>query len=116
MHILQMMAHFYGGNLAGAEKHFTAGLKFFDHPSFRRVPGVAVAAFSYESWNAWVLGRTDVARERMARMMAAENIDNPYEAAFSGHFAEQLLVGCENTSKPRRWQRGRSSFRRSINL
>ena len=54
-HMLAMIARFYGGDLAGAEEHFIAGLQFFDHPSFRRVPGVAVAAFNYGSWSAWML-------------------------------------------------------------
>ena len=36
------------------------------------------------SRNAWMLGRADVARERMAQMMAAVNADNPHDLAFSG--------------------------------
>jgi hypothetical protein len=89
-HMLQLMAHFYRGDLVGGEEHFIAGLQFFDHPSFRRVPAVAVAAFNYGSWSAWMLGRTDAARARMARMLAAVNSENPYEGAFAGHFATQL--------------------------
>ena len=89
-HMLAMIARFYGGDLAGAEEHFIAGLQFFDHPTFRRVPGVAVAAFNYGSWSAWMLGHTDVARERMAMMMEAANGDNVYDVAFSTHFAAQL--------------------------
>ena len=40
-----------------------------------------------------MLGRADVARERMARMMAAANASNPYEVAFSGIFAALLRLG-----------------------
>ena len=65
------------GDLAGVEKHFTAGLKFFDDPGFRQYPGGAVAPFGYASLNAWMLGRADVAREREARMMAAANTEQP---------------------------------------
>jgi tetratricopeptide (TPR) repeat protein len=92
VHLLQMMACHYRGDLIGAEKHFGAGLEFFDHPSFRRIPGVAVAAFNYGSANAWMLGLADVASTRMARMMAAANENNPYELAFSGNFAAQLQI------------------------
>ena len=38
-HALQMMARYYLGDLAGAEKHFTAGLTFFDDLGFRQVAG-----------------------------------------------------------------------------
>src|SRR5262249_4530512 len=83
---------YHRGDLAGAEKHFTAGLKFFDDPGFRRYPGAAVLAFAYASWNAAMLGRADVARERMARMMAAVNGNNPWEVAFSGQLAAILRL------------------------
>jgi class 3 adenylate cyclase/tetratricopeptide (TPR) repeat protein len=89
-HMLQLMAHFYRGDLAGGEEHFIAGVQFFDHPSFKRIPGVAVAAFNYGSWCAWMLGRPDAARARMALMLAAVNTENPYEGAFAAHFATQL--------------------------
>jgi tetratricopeptide (TPR) repeat protein len=90
MHLLEMMARYYRGDLVGAERHFIAGLESFDHPSFRRIPGVAVAAFNYASCNAWMLGHADVAHERMARMMAVANESNPYEVAFSARFAAEL--------------------------
>jgi hypothetical protein len=62
-HTVQMMVRYYRGDLAGVENHFTAGRKFFEDPSLRRVPGLTVAAFGTASWNAWMLGRADVARE-----------------------------------------------------
>ena len=36
--MLQIATRYDRGDLAGAEKHFTAGLEFFDDPVFRRVP------------------------------------------------------------------------------
>ena len=36
--MLQMITRYWRGDLAGAEKHFTAGLKFFDDPGFRQFP------------------------------------------------------------------------------
>jgi tetratricopeptide (TPR) repeat protein len=91
-HLLQMMAHYYSGDLVGAEKHFTTGFEFFEHPSFRRIPGVAVAAFNYGSWTSWMLGRNDVAREREARMIAVADATSPHEMAFSRQFAAQLRI------------------------
>jgi tetratricopeptide (TPR) repeat protein len=88
----RLCSNYYRGSLAKAEKYFIQGLKFFDHPSFRRAPGVAVGTFSYASYTAWMLGNSDVARERMARVMAAANNTNPYEVVFSGRFAAELSV------------------------
>jgi class 3 adenylate cyclase/tetratricopeptide (TPR) repeat protein len=93
--MLQTMARYYRGDFAGAEEHFTAGSQFFDHPNFRRVPGAAVAAFTYSSWNAWMLGRTSGARERIGQMMAVANRNNPHDLAVSDFHAAvlQILMG-----------------------
>src|SRR5262249_27721690 len=53
-------------------------------------PGQLVGIFAYSSWNAWVLGRSDVARERIARMVATLNGDNPYYIAYS-EMSEAML-------------------------
>jgi class 3 adenylate cyclase/tetratricopeptide (TPR) repeat protein len=83
-HAIQTLTRRQRGDLIGAEKHFTEGLKFFDDPSLRQVPGAALWTFGQASYNAWMLGRTDVARERVARMMAAVNENNPHDLAISG--------------------------------
>jgi tetratricopeptide (TPR) repeat protein len=89
----QLITRHFRGDLAGAEKHFTAGLKCFDDPDFRRLTGVAaLAAFANASWNAWVLGRADIARERDVEMMAAANQNNPYLVAASVNCAGDLRV------------------------
>jgi tetratricopeptide (TPR) repeat protein len=90
VHLLQIHAHYFHGDLPGTEKHFDAGLEFFDDPSFRRIRGVAIAAFYYASSTAWMQGRSDIARQRMGRMMAAANDSNPYELAFSERLAAEL--------------------------
>ena len=64
------MARHFRADLDGAENHYTAGLKFFEDPSFQSAREPRLSAFAYASWNAWMLGRADLARERMARMMA----------------------------------------------
>jgi tetratricopeptide (TPR) repeat protein len=65
-HYMELLTRYFRGDLAGAEEHFTTGLAFFDAPGFRQWPGVAVIAFGVASFNAGLLGRADVARDRMA--------------------------------------------------
>jgi class 3 adenylate cyclase/tetratricopeptide (TPR) repeat protein len=89
-HTFQVMARHFSADLNGAEKHYTAGLKFFEDPSFKLTREPRLSAFAYASWNAWMLGRADVARERMARMIVNEN--NPYEIALSGYYLAYLNV------------------------
>jgi tetratricopeptide (TPR) repeat protein len=60
---------------------------------FKQDPvGGGVATFAYASWTAWMLGRADVARERLVQMTAAVNSDNPHLLAFSGWMAAHLRV------------------------
>jgi tetratricopeptide (TPR) repeat protein len=89
--LLQTVAHFYRGDLAGSEEHFTDGLEFFEHPSVKRIPGFAVAAFYCGASTAWMSGRTGTPRERVSRMLVAGDQGNPYELAFSGQNAADLL-------------------------
>jgi hypothetical protein len=90
---LQMVPCVQLGNLAGAEKHFTRGLAFFDDPGFRHNPLRGfIVAFSSASDNAWLLGRADAARERMAQLMAGVDRNNPYDLAFSGYAAARLSL------------------------
>jgi tetratricopeptide (TPR) repeat protein len=91
-YMLQVSVCFWRGDLASAEKHFTTGLKFFDEPAFRQNAAAPIAAFAYGSLNAWMLGRADVARERLAQSMGAVNRNNPHDVAFSRAYAATLLV------------------------
>jgi class 3 adenylate cyclase len=73
-HDHQIRVRYFVGDLMGAEDHFRAGLKFFEHPDFLQLNDLGVPlAFGQGSWVAWTLGRPDVAREREARMMALRN-------------------------------------------
>jgi class 3 adenylate cyclase/tetratricopeptide (TPR) repeat protein len=93
VYTLQMLTHYHGGDFAGAEEAFTAGLKFFDDPDFRQsARGGTVVALGIASWNAWALGRADVAREREAQMTVAANGNKPQNVAFSGQSAACLLA------------------------
>jgi class 3 adenylate cyclase/tetratricopeptide (TPR) repeat protein len=85
---LQIFTRLFLGDFAGVEKHFTAGLRFFDDPELALLPGSASTAFASASWAAWTLGRAEVAREREARLMAVAK--NPYNIALSGCFLAVL--------------------------
>jgi len=100
MRTLQMIVHHHRGDLAGAENHFAAGLKFFDDPAFRQVPGgMAISVFGWASWNAWILGRADVARDRVAKMRTAVNPANPHDLPWANVLAANLfaLMGEDET-------------------
>jgi class 3 adenylate cyclase/tetratricopeptide (TPR) repeat protein len=82
---LEVISRVHLGDLAGAEKHFTAWLTFCDDPSFRQDPTRGlIPLFWSASNNAWLVGRADLARERMAQLMAGVDRSNPYDLAFSG--------------------------------
>jgi len=92
VHTLQMMIRYHRADLAGVEEHCARGRAFFEEPSYKQVPGGTPAALGTASWNAWTLGRADLARERAEQMMAGAHRNNPYEMAFLGHFDAQLRV------------------------
>jgi class 3 adenylate cyclase/tetratricopeptide (TPR) repeat protein len=86
---LQIQVRFSVGDLAGAEECFMAGLRFFDDPDFVRLPLGPMQVFGIASWNAWTLGRADVAREREARLIPAGNTSQ-YARAWSAYYAAGL--------------------------
>jgi class 3 adenylate cyclase/tetratricopeptide (TPR) repeat protein len=90
VHELQIVSHFIRGSLADSEKHFSAGAGFFENPDFKQLPGAAIAAYGWASWNAWILGRPNLAHARMSQMMAVVNPESHYDIAFSGVFAATL--------------------------
>jgi hypothetical protein len=71
VHFLQLANRFYRRDFLGASRHFAEGLSFFDDPEFRQRPAAMVSAFAVASWNAWMIGRPALARDRESRMMAA---------------------------------------------
>jgi class 3 adenylate cyclase/tetratricopeptide (TPR) repeat protein len=81
---LQVTVRHVRGDLAGTEEHFARGLKFFEDAAIWPLPFYRLSAFGAASWNAWCLGRADLARERLARLMAETNKNNPAEVAWSG--------------------------------
>jgi tetratricopeptide (TPR) repeat protein len=81
---LQVIVRLFRGDLAAAEEHFTRGLQFFEDPSIWPFTIIRLGPFGSASFNAWALGRADLARERLARLMAETNQNNPAEVAVSG--------------------------------
>jgi tetratricopeptide (TPR) repeat protein len=91
--MLQLVVRCIRGDFAGVEKYFTTGLKFFDDPGFRQHPnGGAIVAFGTASWNAWMLGRADLARERMARLPTLVNQANPHDLPWADFHAAGLHI------------------------
>jgi tetratricopeptide (TPR) repeat protein len=95
VYTLQIATRYDLCDLVDDEKHFTAGLKFFDDPIFRQAAEASVMVFGFASFNAWMLGRADVARERMARMTAAADENHPYEMACAADLGDdrRILLG-----------------------
>lgn len=81
-HAIQILTNHNRGDLIGAEEHYTTGLKFFDDAAFRQVPGAASWTFGIASYNAWLLGRPDVARERMVSIASAVSENRPYDKRY----------------------------------
>ena len=77
--------------LASAEQHFAFALDFFEDiaiwPPLLRLTSLGVV-----SLNAWLLGRADLARERLAQIMAAANQKNPLEVAWSGYLGSLICL------------------------
>ena len=92
-YMVQIAVRFWRGDFAGAEEHFLKGCKYFDDPAFRRSPvGAPIAVFAYGSYSAWMLGRADVARQRLAAMNAAVHEGNQHDSVFSAYHGAMLLV------------------------
>jgi tetratricopeptide (TPR) repeat protein len=91
VHNLQQMTRYWRGDLLGVEKHFTEALRISDS-SAKQSSEAAVRILAYGSWNAWVLGRANVARERMSLMLAATNGNSPTIRMFSEYHAAYLRI------------------------
>ena len=90
-HSLQIQARFVCGDLGGIDKHFVAEMDLANDPTVRRKWSmILVQDFGVAGANAWILGRPDLARQRIAKMIATTNANNPYEVAFSRLFAAEF--------------------------
>jgi tetratricopeptide (TPR) repeat protein len=90
-HYQQVLIRYYGGDLAGAEKHLAAGLQFFDDPVYRRDPAAAHNDVFAKGANcAFLAGRVNVARDRMTNAAAAVIPTSPYHRSFADMSAAVL--------------------------
>jgi tetratricopeptide (TPR) repeat protein len=92
IHQQQLIVRFWRGDLNGAEQHFSAWLTLFnDREANQPVPGtplnLAVNAFAFGSFTAWILGRPELARVRESQMFATANEGGPFEIANSGYLS-----------------------------
>jgi predicted ATPase/class 3 adenylate cyclase len=70
-HSASLQARFYLGDFVAAEDHFARGHAFLEAPGFLQSGTLGmwmVSTFSFASWNAWITGHADAARERDERM------------------------------------------------
>jgi class 3 adenylate cyclase/tetratricopeptide (TPR) repeat protein len=91
-HSLKMQTCWLCGDLAGAEKHFTATMELVVHPSINKQYNLfVVQGFYTGAMNAWMLGRLDLAHERFAKMTAITDTNDPYQLAASRMWAAEFL-------------------------
>jgi tetratricopeptide (TPR) repeat protein len=92
VHGIQILTRYWRGDLIGSERHFAAWLGSFGDPcvGHSRSINEAVNSLAFGSFNAWVLGRADVARQREAQMIAVANRGSPFEVANAGYCASRL--------------------------
>ncbi len=103
VHRIQILTRYWRGDFIGSEKHLAAWLAVFGDPLVSP-PGEinnAVNALAFASFNAWVLGRADVARERQALMIAVANRGSPFEVANAGFCAAALELFLKNYERAR---------------
>jgi tetratricopeptide (TPR) repeat protein len=90
VHQQQTIVRYFRGDLKGSEEHFKAWLALFNdrdlkQPALGTALNIAVNALAFGSFNAWLLGRANVAREREVQMMAVANQGSLFEIANSGY-------------------------------
>jgi class 3 adenylate cyclase len=70
-HQTSLQARLYMGEFVVADEHFARGRVFCEAPGFSQVgaqAAISVATYGPGSWNAWITGHPDAARERVGRM------------------------------------------------
>jgi class 3 adenylate cyclase/tetratricopeptide (TPR) repeat protein len=92
-HNVQAISCFFRGDFLGYEEHFERGRRYFDAPGFIQGQAIieGVGAFGIGSWNAWVAGRAEIARERIRRCLEGTQ-RNPYEVAYGQVMAANLFA------------------------
>ena len=85
----QVLSCYFRGDLTGAEKHFAAGASMLEAGA-QKFPLLG-AGFGFGSHVAWMLGFTEMARDRIRRSIAgAHDLKSPFELA-SAQYCAALL-------------------------
>jgi tetratricopeptide (TPR) repeat protein len=88
----QVMVRFARGDLAGAEEHFARGLEFFEDVTIWPLPLLRLTPLGVVSLNAGLLGRAELACERLAQMMAATKQSHPVGVVWSGYLGSLIYL------------------------
>jgi class 3 adenylate cyclase/tetratricopeptide (TPR) repeat protein len=92
-HMVQMTSRYRLGDIQGAEASFERGRRFYTAPNFVARPGAVPQLLGNASQVAWILGRTNTARERMNEALAlARTGASAYDLAFAEYMAAMLAV------------------------
>jgi len=90
-HNAQVHTRFYTGDLTGAEEQFTRLSDLIQTVGLRQAPGITPITIGVTGLGAWILGRADSARERIARAAAfAQDSKRPYDLAMALLFESYL--------------------------
>jgi class 3 adenylate cyclase len=90
-HRAQVQVRFYRGEMDRVEHHFGLWRGLLSPAELNQVPAAFVVTLGMASLTAWITGRADQARERMAEVAAfADESQNRYDLAF-GKVMEALL-------------------------
>jgi tetratricopeptide (TPR) repeat protein len=89
----QMHAHFYRGDLVGAEEYFVRWSGIRETADFGQDLTPVVTVLAVESYNAWMLGHADRARERIAEAIAFASDRKNRGALAVARVLELLLCG-----------------------
>src|SRR6516165_2955110 len=83
-HYVQVQRRFYRGDLIGAEEQFARLSELIQTFGLRQATGITPITMGVTGLGAWILGRADSARERIARAVAfARDTKYPYDLAMA---------------------------------
>jgi predicted ATPase len=83
-HYVQVQRRFYSGDLIGAEEQFARLSELIQTFGLRQATGITPITIGVTGLGAWIMGRADSARERIARAMAfAKDSNQPYDLAMA---------------------------------
>jgi tetratricopeptide (TPR) repeat protein len=89
---LRVVSSHFLGRLVDAENDFAVGSAYFGNPGLRELPAGEVIVLMLGTWNAWIIGRPDLAAKREAMLTAAADIAKPYDLVNSWYGSAYLRL------------------------